>query len=274
MVNSSENLDAFYQGIKVFENIQGGVIGGIQSADYVKSIADACETLEKDINQFNGFGTGIGQLKGDIAEFWHADTFNINSALKSSNFKAVVDRSHDYASPDVRIKLNDDIIENFGLKYLRDAQHTANAQAISHFQRFCQLKATSGNTELTFEKFLLDRGLSPDEVFETDPIYTGQTRIIPSEQLKEAIEYLKWKISKESLIRPEQVKRYQETLENLQTKLKSADGIESQELSTEEALDKAAKAKSGSYKASHIGIAFCQKINAYKSELSDYLTIR
>ena len=245
--------DDFVSGIEAFNRIQGASVGSYQADAYVASVADACKTLQDDINQFEGYDTGVGQLKGDIAEIWHADTFNINSALKQSSFKAVVDRSHDYASVDVRTKQGDNVIENFGLKYLRDAQSSAKAQAISHFQRFCEYKAMSGRPELTFDSFLEERGLSPEEVLQSDPIYTGQTRIIPSDQLKEAIAYLKFKIAKEQLIRPEQVKRYQDTLEHLQSRLKAPDGTESNDLSTAQAIEKAAEAKEGDYNAAEDG---------------------
>lgn len=251
--NTSIAKDAFNAGIEAFNRVQGSSIGAYQAEEYVSSIANACKTLENDINQFEGYETGVGQLKGDIAEFWHADTFNINAALKQSSFKAVVDRSHDYASPDVRIKQGDSIVENFGLKYLRDARNSANAQAISQFQRFSEYKALSGRMDLSFETFLEERGLSPDDVLQNDPIYRGQTRIIPSDQLKEAIAYLKFKIAKEEMTRPEQVKRYQDTLNHLQSRLKAADGTESQDLSSAEALDKAAQAKEGRYNAAEDG---------------------
>lgn len=249
----NNSQDAFSVGFAAFNRIQGGAIGAYQADAYISSIKEACSILEDDINQFEGYATGVGQLKGDVAEFWHADTFNINAALRQSSFKAVVDRSHNYASADVRIKQGEDIIENFGLKYLRDARSSANAQAISQFQRFCEYRATSGRADITFDEFLLERGLSPDDVLHHDPIYTGQTRIIPSDQLKEAISYLKIKIAKESMTRPEQVKRYQDTLDHLQSRLKATDGTESRDLSTEEALKKAAESKEGKYSAAEDG---------------------
>ena len=244
---------AFASGYVAFERMQGASIGAQNASDYVSSVDEACQILENDINQFKGFETDVKQLKGDVGEFSHADIFNINAALRQSSFKAVVDRSHDYASPDIRIKQGDRIIENYGLKYLRDARSTANAQAISQFQRFCEYKAESGNEDLSFEAFLEKRGMSPEDVLQNDPIYTGQTRIIPADQRKEAIAYLRYKIAKEKLIRPEQVKRYQDTLDHLQSRLKAPDGTESNDITTEEAIAKARHAKEGSYRASDDG---------------------
>ena len=232
---------------------QGVSIGSYGADNYVKTIADACQTLEDDLNAFEGYKTDVAQLKGDVAEFWHADTFNINSALNQSSFKAVVDRSHDYASPDVGITQGDTVVEKIGLKVLRDARSSANAQSISHFQRFCQYRTSSGRADLTFEKFLQERNISPEDVLQNDPIYIGQTRIIPSDQLKEAIAFLERKIAREEIINPEQVKRYKDTLNHLQSRLKAEDGTESQDLSTAEALEKARQAQEGIYKAAEDG---------------------
>ena len=114
--------DDFVSGIEAFNRIQGASVGSYQADAYVASVADACKTLQDDINQFEGYDTGVGQLKGDIAEIWHADTFNINSALKQSSFKAVVDRSHDYASVDVRTKQGDNVIEKKSFRAIRSIQ--------------------------------------------------------------------------------------------------------------------------------------------------------
>ena len=74
---------------------------GQQAEQYISNINSAIDTLNNDINVFKGFETGVGQLKGDVAEFWHSDTFNINAALNDSKFRTIVDRSHDFASADI-----------------------------------------------------------------------------------------------------------------------------------------------------------------------------
>lgn len=224
---------------------------GQQAEQYIDNINSAIETLNYDINVFKGFETGVGQLKGDIAEFWASGTFNINAARNDSIFRTIVDRSHDFASADITSNWG----ESFGLKYLRNAQASADAQSTSYFERYCEYKAVSGRADLTFEDFLAERNINPDDVFRFDPIYNGQTRIIPSDQLEEAITYLKIKITKEAVNRPEQVARLRETLDKLESKIKAPDGTQSIELTKEEAEKIAKLAKEGEFDAREMGVS-------------------
>jgi len=224
---------------------------GQQAEQYIDNINSAIDTLNNDINVFKGFETGDGQLKGDVAEFWHSGTFNINAALNDSKFRTIVDRSHDFASADITSNWG----ESFGLKYLRNAQASADAQSTSYFERYCEYKAVSGRVDITFEEFLTERNINPNDVFRFDPIYNGQTRIIPSDQLKEAITYLKIKIAKEAENRPEQVTRLRETLDKLESKLKAPDGTKSIELTKDEAENIAKLAKEGGFDARELGLS-------------------
>lgn len=201
---------AVKQGYESYTSIASSSIGAKLGEQYISELNTAINVLNDDINAFSGFNTPIEQLKGDIAEYWHSDTFNINAKLNNSQLKTLVDRSHDYASADITSNWGD----KFGLKYLRNGTETARAQSISHFERFCKYKYESGKTGLNIEDFLKERGYESSDIL-NDPIYSGQIRIIPPNQLKEATEYLKDKIAKERLIRPEQVERYKETLDLL-----------------------------------------------------------
>ena len=87
----------------------GAEIGG----EYVHRIHETINILTEDMNSFQGFQTNSNILQGDLAEFWHADTFNINAAINESSYKAYVNRSHGLASPDVT--LNDGT--QIGFKY-------------------------------------------------------------------------------------------------------------------------------------------------------------
>lgn len=232
------------QGYKSYVNLLGGSLGAQYGDNYVLDINKAINVLNEDINAFCGYNTPIGQLKGDIAEFWHSDTFNINAKLNGSGFHTLVDRSHDYASADITSNWG----KGFGLKYLRNGTETAKAQSISHFERFCRYKSESGKTELNIEEFLKERGYDIADL-QNEPIYGGQIRIIPADQFKEAVGYLKWKIAKEKLARPEQVGRYQETLDLLSSKIEASDGTSSIELTAKEAEAIAQIAKDGKFDA-------------------------
>lgn len=225
--------------------------GSFQADTYISNINTAINIFNEDINFFKGFTTGIGQLKGDIFEFGLSDTFNIFAALNDSKFKTVVDRSHDFASADITSNWGD----RFGLKNYRNAQASANAQATSYFERYCEYKAISGRTDLTFEEFLREKNIDPDDVLKYESIYNGQIRIIPKDQLEEAIAYLKIKIAKEAENRPEQVARLQETLNKLETKIKAPDGTLSVEFTKEETEEIARLAKEGKFNAREYGFS-------------------
>lgn len=214
------------------------------SDQYIQNICDAIQNFNDDINQFSGYKTQIGQLQGDIAEFWHGNTFNINATVNDSNYRVSVNRSHGYASPDINSNWGD----KYGLKYYKNGIKSAKAQSQSYFSEY----KASGRTDLSISEFLAQKGLDDDSII-NDPIYSGQIRLIPSDQYEAAIEYLKLKIAKESLTRPDQVKRYQDTLDLLTTKISAPDGTASIELSREVSEQLAQIAKKGKFDASEYG---------------------
>lgn len=250
------NDSPFLQGYKNFTDMAGGAYGAQQGDSYIHSVASACEKLESNINSFVGYETGVGQLKGDIQEFRSAGTFNIKAVINDSNYRANVDRSHGYASPDITTNWG----EEYGLKALFDGKASAKAQSISQFQRFKEYTYVSERSDLSFENFLVERGLDPKEVLRTDPVYSGQARLIPSDQLEEAIQYLKKQIANKSITNPDEVKRYQETLDKLTAKIIAPDGTESSTATTQMLRDIAQKAKEGKYIASEDGFSVEQLV--------------
>ena len=241
-------MQGFREGYEFFQKNTGDSVAAGRGADYVGNVNDEIEKLVNDLNAFKGFKTDPAKLKGDIAEFWHAGTFNINAALRDSKHRANVERSHAFASPDISTNFGD----SYGLKYCKNEVKSAQAQAISVFERFKKYQADGGKDSL--DKFLEDRGYSDVESVLHDPIYSGQIRIIPRDQLEAATEWLQKKIEKEKTIRPEQVKRYQETLDLLRDKIEDGEGAESIALSKDEAQKLAALAKKGGIDAKELGL--------------------
>lgn len=238
----------FEEGVDFFRKHSSGIVGSEMSASYVETINSEIDSLVKDLNSLEGFNTPSKMLKGDIAEFWHSGTFNIDAALKDSKDRAFVDRSHDFASTDISTNFG----ERYGLKYYADGQASAKAQSISVFQRFKEYQAAGGTDDL--DSFLTKRGYDNIDSVLNDPIYSGQVRIIPSDQLKQATEWLERKIATESTLRPEQVHRYEETLKMLKDKLSNGKGVESIPLTKEEAEALAALAKQGDISAEQLGL--------------------
>lgn len=231
-------MSSFDEGYNFFIEQAGVQAATYQGEQYVQNVNNEITNLYESLNAFKGFNTKTNILKGDIAEFWHAGTFNINAVASGTESRTFVERSHDFASADI----NSNFGKVFGLKYYKDGIASAQQQAKSVFERFNEYKAKGGNDDL--ELFLQKRGFTDDTVL-NDPIYSGQVRVIPKDQLETACEWLKHKIEKEAAVRPEQVERYKETLKMLSDRLSDGKGTESIPLSDAEAKALAELAKKG-----------------------------
>lgn len=240
---------SFKNGYDFFQKNAGTIIGSFDAnsfakdrIDYVTSIDDEIIALEQSINDFIGKKTPNQILKGDVAEFWHAGTFNVRAAMNESTHRATVDRSHDFGSVDISTNFGDE----YGLKYYSSAVESAKQQSKSIFERFKEYQNKGGKDGL--DKFLSDRQYDTEAVL-NDPIYQGQIRIIPRDQMTEAIKWLEKKIATESERRPEQVKRYRETLAMLRDRISDSEGNESISLSKEDSEKLAQLAREGKFKA-------------------------
>lgn len=232
-------MDAFVEGYSFFEKNFGDYTAATMGSTYVNDVNSQIETLLKDMNSFEGNGKTISFLKGDIAEFWHSDTFNIDAVVKGSKSRTYTDRSQEFASVDVSSNFGKD----FGLKYYKTGTESAKQQAKSVFERFKEYQAQGGKDSL--DDFLTKRGYNDVESVLNDPIYSGQVRVIPKDQMEEATKWIERRILEEEGKRPEQVARYKETLEMLRDKIEDGEGIESVALTKEQAEALARLAKEG-----------------------------
>lgn len=246
-------MSSFSDGYEYFLNIIGGT-GGFQGHEYIAKINSEVDKLTEHMNKFNGYQTDISKLKGDVAEFWHADTHNIDAALNGKNIRAYIPRSNKLGSVDVQVGN-----EAFSLKYYKNGAESAKQQAKSFYERYREYLAQSKNSEsdISFEKYLHNNNISDKDIDNImhSALYGTQGRLIPSDQLKEAAEFLKRKIAEESMKRPELVQKYQETLDLLTDKIKSNQGTESIPLSEEEAKKIASLAKEGNFDPKKFGIS-------------------
>lgn len=238
----------FEEGVEFFRKNSSGIVGASLGDAYVDSINIEINDLVQNLNSFEGFSTASKMLKGDIAEFWQSGTFNIDAALKDSKDRAFVDRSHDFASADISTNFG----KRYGLKYYADGQASAKAQATSVFERFKEYQGKGGTDSL--DTFLLKRGYTDIDSVLNDPIYAGQIRIIPRDQLQEATNWLERKIQTEAYGRPDQVHRYEETLKMLKDKLSNDKSVESIPLSKDEAEALAVLAKQGKVSAEDLNL--------------------
>ena len=238
-------MTAFEEGYAFFAKQAGVQIAGYEGGIYVGEVDSEIAKLLQDLNAFDGFKTRPDMLKGDIAEFWHSDSFNISAVARGVDSRAFVDRSHDFASADISSNFG----KLFGLKYYKDGAASAQQQAKSVFERFHEYRLAGGKDAL--DVFLEKRGFADESVLH-DPIYNGQIRVIPKDQLETACEWLKQRIAKESIIRPEQVARYQDTLDMLSDRLSDGQGTESIPLSEADAKALAVLAKRGDVTADEL----------------------
>ncbi len=142
--------------LSFFQKNSSGLFGaeiatefGTNTVNYVEELT----SLEDSINAFESYKTSSDQLKGNVAEFWHAGTFNLNAALNNSENRAVVNQSNDFASADISLSSGG----SSSLKYYATGAKSAEQQAVSVFQRFKEYQGRGGKDSL--EQFLHKRGV-------------------------------------------------------------------------------------------------------------------
>lgn len=218
-----------------------GSLAAEQGAEYVSSIDAAVEELRANLLADRGGKRPIDQYSGNIAEEWHAGTFSFDAAIKCADPKihARVEHSTGYASVDVRL----DTGEAYSLKYYKNGAASAKAQAKTHLEYMKDHGVNSGAAKA------IEGGADPNA-----PMYGGMKRLIPDGQGEEATSSLEKSIASESVRRPEQVARYEDTLDNLVTKIEK-DGVRSKGLSREDSKKLAREAKSGEVDLESRGIS-------------------
>ena len=243
VVSWYSNLDfgRFKDGWDASVEFLGSQYAAAISGEYIANIETAIGTLKSDINSAVGYARGSAQEAGFLAEKWVSDTFNINAAANGSDYQAEVVGSNGFGSVDVTTNYG----ENASLKYYQDATGSAQAQAKTLFDAYQEyLKKTPQENPPTLAEYMNERGYDPNtqDALLTS-VYEGQTRIIPSDQLTEATQYLQGKIDKIPAGDPV----YQDTLTHLRDRLQAPDGTESIPLSREEAQAIAELAQNGEF---------------------------
>ena len=235
-------MDAFAEGYAFFAKNAGTYSAAEISGTYVGDIEAEINKFAELLNEkFNGNHADINQLKGNLAEFWHAGTFNIKSIVKGASKKehgeyiprAVVLESNKYGSVDVQV----DSKINVGSKYYKTAAETLKQQAKNARESYHKYVSDGGKA--TFDEYRKERGITDPNA----PVYAGQVRLVPKEQLVEIKALLEKKIAHEKQIRPEQIPRYQDTLDMIKDRIEGEKGVESVPLDTADAKEIARLAK-------------------------------
>ncbi len=229
---------------------------GQMGLQYVSRVDSAIQQLAQDMNSKIGNLQDVAQLKGFIAEIWHADTFNIDAALKGSSNKAFIENSNAQASVD--ISTNFDMA--YSLKYYATGKDSVINQSKNVIQAYNEyLNKCKSDNPLSLEEYIEKYGYSADMSELLQSVYRGQERIIPSDQLDEAIKFLERQIakeaSKEGPNRAAVLANYQETLKMLSDRIRDNDGVTSTPLTKEEAEAIAALCKIGEFKPEDFGFS-------------------
>ena len=252
-------MSAFRDGYKNFVGHAGGNYAALAGGSYVDEVEKAIEEMARDINALglnkNGETTKrlLDDLKGRVAEYWHKGTFNVDAAIKGNADRVIkvpeVSGRDGLGAPDLKTTSGDE----FGLKYYKSAQEGAKQQAKSLKERYHEYIIDCKNNSRepdSYEEYV--KNLKNTD--KNAPLYEGQFRLIPSDQLEDAKAWLARKISEEAAKRPEQAERYKEALDMLTDRISSADGSNSKPLTEAEAKELAKLLKEGGFDPAEFGL--------------------
>ncbi len=257
-------MEPFENGYRVFSKQIGLADASVQGETYIRSVEAEISAFGQQLNkELFGSNRSVNYNKGFAAEYWHAGTYNVNAALKGVTDRAKVDlgERNVLGSPDIVKSAGNAQHPDVGLKYFGKAKASAKAQSISLYERYKQYESrvkSQGGTPKSFDEY----SQKAPALDKFDPLYGGQARIIPKEQMEEAVRYLEKQIQTETVRRPEQAKRYQDTLNLLKDRMRDSNGTESIPLSEKEARAIAQVAKDGKFDPREFGISTNKLINA------------
>lgn len=245
-------MSSFQEGYKYFSKSAGAIGASVQGDRFIHSVEEEILKFQQAMTkELGGKSIIIDKAKGFAAEQWHAGTFNVNAALKGSSNRAHVADTirRQLGSPDIVGAAGD-----AGLKYYKTAEKSAKEQAIDLWERYKKYDAQTKNAGRTPASYDEYQKKTPS-IGAHDPLYGGQVRIIPKEQLNQAKEFLERKIREEQGKRPELVAKYQDTLNLLQDRLKDHNGNESIPLSNSDAKKIAKVAEEGKFDPKEFGVS-------------------
>ena len=248
------SLPDFQQGFEKVASFFGSTVATLGGQAYVNSVAQAISDLERNIAERVNTGP-IASNAGNLAEEWHAGTFNIDSIAKDIKNRASTEKSNKLGSPDV--SLSDGT--KASLKYYNTAELSAQQQAKNYIERYNEYVRGSENA-LSMDEWLSSNGinLAVDDPELYWSIYKDQVRIIPKDQINAALECLEKSVksnaAKDGANRQYVADSDLETLKNLTDRIKSSDGAESVPLTKADAEAIAKAAQEGDFTAADFGI--------------------
>lgn len=245
----------FEKGWDLAAETLGDTYAAVLGNEYINVIGNKMAKLEISINDSYNNARSVGFEKGFVAEKWHAGTYNIDAAVKRTKDFAECLGSTELGSVDIHTNT-----EDASSKYWATGKESAEEQAKSILEGFSKYK--KAHEDATVEDYL-NKSRNIKEKDALDAFYSGQTRIIPADQMSEAVDYLKGKVKTlSSQGDTAGAARYQETLDHLRDRLKSPKGTQSKPLTNEEAEAITELAKEGKFKLSDFGLKMTDFVSA------------
>ena len=244
-------IDSFKDGWITFLNNYSGYLGSSRDQSYIDSVAREIEKTEKELNTvIRGFHSSYESSGGYLAEVWHAGTYNIQSAVNKSEVRAYVPEriggtAKTFAQPDIMTTDG----RAYSLKYYTNGKASAKQQAMSYWERYN--KEYKGSK--SFEEYLQERGIDPD-INKWESIYHDQSRLIPSDQVKDGIKLLEKKIANYTS-KGLDTTGLKETLSLLTDRVTGNDGVSSIPLSKQDCIKLAELAVKGKVDLNELGIS-------------------
>lgn len=137
--------------------------------------------------------------QGFFAEMWHTETFNLNTIIKGSDSVAEMLEENTLGSADIRVtNEKTGLFFDISSKYYKTGAASAHEQSLSVYEKFCRYAAKHQiniNDEKAFQDYLTQNGLNANISKET-ALYQGQIRLVPQEQIKDAMQKLNRDIAK------------------------------------------------------------------------------
>lgn len=207
------------KGWDFYAHLIGADVSAKVGSQYIAEVEKAIEDLNFDIIQLKS-NQSDAALGGYIAEHWHAGTFNVDAVAAGSSSRASTLGSTDYASVDVRVDTGTSIID-YSSKYMSTGEKSAAAQAVY-------------SSEIGQAK------------------YRGQERLIPSDQMEEAISVAQRRSQLNENARPEVAASYREAKEHFTDRISDGE-VESIPLSKKTDLRMARDLKNGEFSVEKYG---------------------
>lgn len=261
---ASIDTEKFESGWDYAAKYVGVTIASLKGNSYVNSVQDSITTLHDNMIKEVNTKRTIASDAGFAAEEWATDTFNIDAALNDSSFSASRPKSNKPNSSDVVVS-DGKSSTDYSFKYYKNADESAKEQArtfLEDYREYCSKTEKKGGTPISEEEYLAQYGKPLDALY--DSVYSGQGRIIPSDQLPKAKEYLKNHKAKlqnsESTTRQALAPAMQETLDKLADRIEAPDGTHSRPLSEDEAKAIVQLCRDGDFDLADFGISPSQLI--------------